>query len=708
MCYNLVKTAFLCATVFLVKTNAFNGRNLYICLRNQQLKREMKQLYIMLLLLLLGCTVQAREVVNLNRDWKFFPDSETTSDGARQINLPHIWNDDALGGRLDYLRGSCNYMRNFDVPQKWQDKRIFLRFNGANAVASVFVNGRYVGEHRGGYTAFAFEITEFVTVGSRNNLRVVVNNSPRLDVLPIAGNINSYGGLFRDVELVVTNGVAFSHVMPGANGVVIKQNKVSAERVEATAEVNISGTKDMTVQANIIVRSQAGDTVSTANARVRLAGSTVASAKIPFTIDNPRLWNGTTDPYLYEITATITDSGRVMDSFDLKTGFRTVAVKDGQFLLNGEPYLLRGVTVHQDRAMVGTAITDYQVIEDFVMITEMGANAIRVANVLHHDKLFELCDRIGLIVWCDMPFIGQAYLTDKAFVPSQEFRDNCELQFREILNEKFNHPSIVMWGVFSELATRGDDPSDLIRRMNRFIKNEDASRMTVALSNQDGDINLITDLVVWNQQLGWSEGMPSDIKIWLQQLRAGWSHLSSGLSYSAGGSIYHQEEGVNNRPVAASNWHPERWQTYFHEQYYRHTNDSGILWGIFVGNMFDYGAAGYRWGDGNGVFDHGLVTFDRKYRKDAFYFYKANWNTESPFVQIAEKRLYQRKNLTQNIKVFTNMTEAELFVNGTSAGTRKPASGIATWQNVELTQGLNHIEVRSGYQSDSAIIDIKN
>lgn len=277
----------------------------------------------------------------------------------------------------------------------------------------------------------------------------------------------------------------------------------------------------------------------------------------------------------------------------------------------------------------------------------------------------------------------------------------------EVMRQQFNHPSVFLWGLFSELSMRSDNPTDFIVELNGDVKREDPSRLTVATSNEDGEINFITDLIVWNHHFGWKEGLPADIAIWLEQLHKNWSKLRSGLSYGAGASIYHQPDSLC-RPDYNGNWHPERWQTHLHEEYFRLAQSDSLLWGCFVANLFDYGAAGRSWGEGNGLNDYGLVTFDRKYCKDAYYLYKANWYKNEPFAYITEKRWYNRKNKSQDIRVYSNCVEVELLINGVSQGAVRGENGIFVWKGMLFNEGVNKVEARTKTTSDKTLIEIQN
>lgn len=667
----------------------------------------MRRVIMIVAALLFAGQALAREVVNINRNWRFFSNIERrTSDGAQTVNLPHTWNNDALSGKEDYFRGLGNYMKDIAVPQAWQNKRVFIRFGGAGTVANLFINGRHVGEHRGGYTAFTFEITNFLKYGESNTFWVIVNNSSQLDVLPTAGDINIYGGLYRDVELIVADASMISVRDNGSDGVCLVQRAVSQEKAEVDAKVKIDGLPDRTLTVNLAVTTPRQDTVLRRSVRYKVPGSGQGTVVIPFDIERPILWDGMENPYLYDVKVEVADGDVSSDRITIPMGLRYFSVDPRQgFMLNGRPYRIHGVISYEDRAGAGNAVTGYQMKEDLDIIAEMGANAIRTAAYPHNRTFYEECDRRGFLVWCDLPFIGPAYMTDMAYIDTPGFKANGRQQLTEMIRQRCNNASIFAWGIFSRLNERGDSPVQYVRDLNRLAREEDPTRMTVATSNADGPINFVTDLVVWDHGFGWIEGQPSDVRLWGDNLRANWSNLRSGISYGAGASIYHQSDSLY-RPSFMGNWHPERWQTHLHEQYFSYVDTTPWLWGWFVRNMFDYGAAARTWGEGTGTEDSGLVTFDRKYRKDAYYFYKANWNRSDPFVYIAERRWDKRSQGGQKIRVYSNQSEVELFVNGMSQGTRTGVNATFEWDNVPLREGSNSVEARAAGSTDNINIDI--
>lgn len=654
-------------------------------------------------------SVSARSVYNINARWTFFTGNDTDTGGSSVIYLPHTWNSDAGTSVNGYYRGVGNYTKDVDIPFAWRGKRVFLRIGGAATVTDVIINSRHVADHFGGNSAFTVEITDNLRYGQSNKFWIIVNNSPRLDVLPTAGEENVYGGIFRNVELIVTEPLAITPAANGGDGVWVTTTKLTGDKAEGIVKLELLDMAIVPQNTRARIRFTDGQDRLVAQNSVAVTnlerGNTTVT--LPFAVSRPKLWQGVRDPHLYNIEISLTcDDDIRTDSLSVRTGFRTFAVdKENNFLLNGEPYRIRGAVVHRDRMMVGTAMTPFQIEEDVNMIREMGANAVRVAGGQHNDYFYTLCDEAGIIVWNDAPFTGMVYLTDRDFADTPRFRSNGAEQLREMIMQLYNHPSVAMWGIFSDVSVRGDDPVPFVRQLNDMAHSLDPSRLTVASSVQDGDINFVTDLIVFNQSFGWGNGMPDGISLWMEQLRRNWPTLPAGLSFSAGASIFHQSETLE-KPTVAGNHHPENWQAFFHEEHIKHAVNAPQFWGVFVGNMFDFGATRCIWGDGKGVNDHGLVTFDRKDRKDAYYLYKANWNDTEPFVYIAGKRLDTRTNRRQTIKIYSNQPEVELFVGNRSAGKRMGEMGIFTWEDVELRGGTNRIEARSELATDRASVNV--
>ena len=648
-----------------------------------------------LLLLVLFATngLLAREVKKLNRSWRFTYGWEVRSNISTEVNLPHTWNQDALAGKQNYYRGLGNYEKDIVIDQKLKGKRIYLKFYGVNTVANVFINKKHTVEHRGGYTAFVVEITDFVNYGKKNTIMVRVNNAPTLDIMPLLGDFNMYGGIYRDVELIVTEPSHISLTDYASTGVYLLQKEVSDKRaeVEATLITNSVGDGERMVRLELLD----GEKVVLTKESVVSAGQG-QNIKIPFEIKNPHLWNGTEDPFMYDVKITLWSDGKELDCVEEKLGVRYFRVDPNLgFFLNGEHLQLKGVCRHQDRAEVGNALTKVHHDEDMEIMAEMGVNSIRLAHYPQAKYFYNLCDESGLIIWAEIPFIGPGGYRDKGFVNQTSFKENGKQQLVELIRQNFNHPSICFWGMFNELKQYGDDPCDYVIELNKLAKQEDPSRVTTSASNQRGRLNELTETVAWNQYHGWYGGEPSGIGKWADATHKKYPNTPIGISeYGAGGSILHQQDSLF-KPVANSYWHPENWQTYFHEEHWKAIDARPFLWGTFVWNMFDFGAAHRTEGEIAGKNDKGLVTFDRNVRKDAFYFYKANWNKKEPFVYIAEHRNHVRSQAEQQIKVYSNQSEVELVVNGKSYGKRKGEFGIFIWADVVLTDGENTLEANS-------------
>ena len=414
-------------------------------------------------------------------------------------------------------------------------------------------------------------------------------------------------------------------------------------------------------------------------------------------LNNPQLGNGRQEPFLYQVEVSLLHNGEILDQVIQPLGLRFYRIDpDEGFFLNGEHLPLRGVCRHQDRSEIGNALHPEHHEEDAALMLEMGVNAVRLAHYPQATYFYDLMDKLGIVVWAEIPFIGPGGYEDKGFVDSPSFRTNGKEQLKELIRQHYNHPSICVWGLFNELAEYGDNPVEYINELNVLAHQEDTTRPTTSASNQSGKINFVTDLIAWNRYDGWYGGTPQDLGKWLDWMHKEYPEIRIAISeYGAGASIYHQQDSlVKTNPT--SWWHPENWQTYYHIENWKAITERPFVWGSFVWNMFDFGAAHRTEGDRPGVNDKGLVTFDRKVRKDAFYFYKANWNKEDPMIYLIGKRNIIRVQRQQTIIAFSNQPEAELFVNGKSCGkVETDRYSILEWKHVILTPGKNKIEVKT-------------
>lgn len=661
---------------------------------------QSSRLVSVVLFMLYGMSMFAqRQDILLNNDWNFRFSHQVQKGTGVRVDLPHTWNaQDALSGKIDYKRGIGNYEKNLFIRPEWKGKRLFIRFEGVNNIADVFINRRHIGEHRGGYGAFIFEITGKVEYGKENSILVRVNNGEQLDIMPLVGDFNFYGGIYRDVHLLITDETCISPLDYASPGVRLIQDSVSHRYAKVRATVDLSNGSSGNQKVELNVRLLDGQrVVKEGTKNVNLSGNEVMQQELTFEIDQPHLWNGRQDPFLYQAEVTLFRNGQMVDRVTQPLGLRFYRIDpDKGFFLNGKHLPLQGVCRHQDRSEVGNALRPQHHEEDVALMLEMGVNAVRLAHYPQATYFYDLMDKNGIIVWAEIPFVGPGGYNDKGFVDLPAFRANGKEQLKELIRQHYNHPSICVWGLFNELTELGDNPVEYIKELNVLAHQEDTTRPTTSASNQMGDLNFITDAIAWNRYDGWYGGTPADLGKWLDRMHKDHPEICIAISeYGAGASIYHQQDSLV-KTVPTSWWHPENWQTYYHIENWKTISSRPYVWGSFVWNMFDFGAAHRTEGDRPGINDKGLVTFDRKVRKDAFYFYKANWNREEPMLYLTGKRNTVRTQRLQTITAFTNLSGAELFVNGKSYGKAIPDSyAILEWKNVELEPGENEIKVVS-------------
>lgn len=661
---------------------------------------QSSRLVSVVLFMLYGMSMFAqRQDILLNNDWNFRFSHQVQKGTEVRVDLPHTWNaQDALSGKIDYKRGIGNYEKNLFIRPEWKGKRLFIRFEGVNNIADVFINRRHIGEHRGGYGAFIFEITGKVEYGKENSILVRVNNGEQLDIMPLVGDFNFYGGIYRDVHLLITDETCISPLDYASPGVRLIQDSVSHRYAKVRAIVDLSNGSSGNQEVELNVRLLDGQrVVKEGTKNVNLSGNEVMQQELTFEIDQPHLWNGRQDPFLYQAEVTLFRNGQMVDRVTQPLGLRFYRIDpDKGFFLNRKHLPLQGVCRHQDRSEVGNALRPQHHEEDVALMLEMGVNAVRLAHYPQATYFYDLMDKNGIIVWAEIPFVGPGGYNDKGFVDLPAFRANGKEQLKELIRQHYNHPSICVWGLFNELTELGDNPVEYIKELNVLAHQEDTTRPTTSASNQMGDLNFITDAIAWNRYDGWYGGTPADLGKWLDRMHKDHPKICIAISeYGAGASIYHQQDSLV-KTVPTSWWHPENWQTYYHIENWKTISSRPYVWGSFVWNMFDFGAAHRTEGDRPGINDKGLVTFDRKVRKDAFYFYKANWNREEPMLYLTGKRNTVRTQRLQTIIAFTNQAGAELFVNGKSYGKAIPDSyAILEWKNVELEPGENEIKVVS-------------
>ena len=578
-----------------------------------------------------------REITKIMKGWEFTgPDGTTTT-----VDLPHTWNArDGQDGGNDYWRGTCIYRTHFAAPQfNTASHQVWIQFDGVNASAHVVLNGSPVCNHDGGYSTFRANITELLR--DENELTVEVDNSKNDRVYPQKADFTFYGGIYRDVSLMVVSKNHFTLDYFGGPGIRITPTVQGAD-----ASVQVTTWHDGEGEVSIELLDAAGNTVATGK-----------GPDITLTIFNAHLWNGVKDPYLYSCKARLVVNGTVEDETTTRFGVRSFKVdpKKG-FFLNGKSYPLHGVSRHQDRKGLGNAITREMHDEDMALIKEIGANTIRLAHYQHDQYFYDLCDEVGMVVWAEIPYISE-------HMPNG--RENTISQMKELIIQNYNHPCIVCWGVSNEITISTKDKKDMLdnhRQLNDLCHEMDKTRLTtLACYAMCGPFNRsahITDMVSWNLYLGWY--VPGFI---LNDLWMGFFHLcfpNRPFGYSEYGA-----EGMPNLHSAHPHRgdHTEEYQAKYHEYMLRCFKRHPWMWATHVWNMFDFAADARDQGGEPGMNHKGLVTFDRKTKKDSFYLYKAWWSDEA-FVHICSKRFTDRAASEIEVKVYSNQKTVALFADG--------------------------------------------
>ncbi len=664
-------------------------------------------LFAILSLFVTLSTLTAREIYPLNSGWRVFSAVEGSGDAARSISLPYCWSQ-SLSTPVSLT--TANYLRNLYVPGTWRGQRIFVKFYGVQSVADLFVNGRHVGEHRGGATAFAFDISQFLKYEDDNILTVMVSSAPQNDLLPTSIEHEVYGGIYRDVELIVTPQTAISPIFYGSDGVFVTTQAVDGQNVSGNVEVRFvsNGVAERRVELSIedLDGEQKFNRVIN---KYKIDGNTPLS--IPFALKEAKLWSPE-EPNLYRVKVSIhsTEKGdkeilSQMDQMVVTTGFRTVTVAEesgakGAVSINGVPTLMRGVTLYHDHPSNGGVLSNVVYNEDIMVAKELGANAIRSAVVPHDRYLYSLCDRDGMMVWVDTPLSKSPFFSDIAYFPTQRFKENGLEQLREVIYQNYNHPSILMWGVFSMLSAKGDDVVPYVKELNSVAQSIDKSRPTVAISNQNGDMNTVTDLIVWRQNIGWDRGLFSDIDVWRDKLHSEWSNFRSGVMYGEGGAMEHQidrSDIAKCRTDGRIGWFPEGRQSAMHEEYAKELSQDSLFWGMWMPALFDFKSSRSVLGENK----DGLVTFDRVGRKDIFYLYRALWNRDIPTLHIADRRARYEGENRQTLRVYASDTIAPIAViDGDSIEMKSVAPAQYVLENISVLD-RKKVVVRQGELADS-------
>ena len=592
-----------------------------------------------------------RTVLNFNAKWAFSKQAEAIPAAIDTkwdfVNLPHCWNAiDGQDGDNDYFRGTGYYVKAFTKTDLPEAAKYYLEIRGANSSADVYLNGQKLAHHDGGYSTWRVDLTAALQL--QNLLVIAVDNSANETVYPQMADFTFYGGLYRNVNLICVEESHFELEHYGTPGLKVTPT-VAGKDAKVEIETWVTDSK-MGQQLRYTITKPCG---------CQVAQVITDDTKVTLDIPEVHLWHGRKDPYLYTATVELVEDDVVLDTVSTRFGCRTFAIDpDNGFILNGEEYPLRGVSRHQDRWGYGNALLPEHHEEDIDLICEVGATTIRLAHYQHDQYFYDLCDEKGLVIWAEIPYISK-------HMPGG--RENTISQMKELIVQNYNHPSIVVWGLSNEIGIGGSD-EDLLenhRILNDLCHEMDPTRKTtvaaVSMCKMDDPYLQIPDVVSYNHYFGWYGGETDMNGPWFDKFHKTHPTIPIGCSeYGCEALNWH-----TSNPVQGD--YTEEYQAYYHEELIKQFFSRKYMWATHVWNMFDFGADARNEGGENGQNHKGLVTIDRKYKKDAFYAYKA-WLSDEPFVHLCGKRYVDRVEDVTKVTVYSNQPEVELFANGVSLG----------------------------------------
>ena len=627
-----------------------------------------------------------RSVLHINRSWTFVKGMTEAPASLPQtgeiIDLPHTWNAlDGQDGGNDYFRGTCCYAKTLRREELPVGEKYFLEIHGASSSADVYMNGKRLAHHDGGYSTWRVEITN--TLRNENCLVILVDNEANETVYPQTADFTFYGGLYRGVDIVAVPETHFELEHLGCPGIYVTPV--------------MDGTNAKVAVQTYVMDMQNSDKVCFRifDAEGNLVAEHSGNAdKADFVIESAHLWDGINDPYLYTAEAEILREGEVLDKVTARFGCRSFRIDPEKgFILNDREYPLRGVSRHQDRWKIGNALLQEHHKEDMDLICELGANTIRLAHYQHDQYFYDLCDERGMVVWAEIPYISR-------HMP--EANANTQLQMKELITQCYNHPSIVVWGLSNEITMDGAKDPDMIqnhRVLNDLVHKMDPTRPTViaciSMCGMDEEYVHIPDVVSYNHYFGWYGGSMEEYGPWFDKFHAKYPNTPIGISeYGCEALDWH-----NSNPESGD--YSEEYQAMYHESLIRQLFSRKYLWATHVWNMFDFGADARAEGGENGQNHKGLITIDRKYKKDAFYAYKA-WLNPEPMIHLCGKRYIDRVEDVTKVTVYSNAPEVELFANGVSLG-KKQAEDHFFYFDVP-NSGETKLEAVAGDLRDESII----
>lgn len=672
----------------------------------------------------------------INGSWKFY---KGKIDNAHlnnfddslweNINIPHTWNNidgqdgTKCGGKdikvTDYFRGDGRYRKWITFSDEDKEKQIYLRFQGANIQTEVYINGIKAGEHKGGYTAFAFNITPFVKFNDKNLIAVKVNNEFTEEIAPLTADFTFYGGIYREIELIKKNPVHFGFGEFSTRGIKITAPQVSDDTAQCTVNAVIENNSncDQTVYitAELEENSDAltnpyisktdfekdknfkSDFHITDSQKITVKANSEQSVEFNFTVENPHLWNGRKDPFLYKATLNAVTDNEIIDSVSDCFGLRYFEItKDKGFFLNGKSYPLRGVSRHQDREGLGNAISINEHNEDFALIYDMGVNSLRLAHYPQVEYFYKLCDYYGIIVWAEIPVVDLIGGNGEYSTPDNtraKFFETTKQQLKEMINQNYNRPSIICWGIQNEIQAKFDNIMPrFTEELHKTAKHEDSLRYTTQATNHRTALGWKSDLIAWNVYPGWY-GMHRKQLGWFLDKNRDFGRPTGISEYGAGGNR-NQHRLKPRKPKHDGQWHPVEYQALCHEAFIKAINERPYLWCTYVWNMFDFGSDGRNEGGRPGMNDKGLVSFDRKVKKDSYYLYQAYWS-KNAMIHITSKAIDTRKRKTF-IKIYSNCDCVALYINDKLYKKIKAEQNqqdcIFIFKSVKLKKGRNAIK----------------
>lgn len=646
-----------------------------------------------------------RTFILLDKGWGYRPVSDTgLKSSMKQVTVPHTWNANYIPGTRSYNREMMVYRRDLEITPDMKDKRLFLYFEGVNSSATVLVNNKSVGSHKGGYTAFCMEVTDYAKQGT-NKLEVWVTNAYNPEILPISGDFNIYGGIHRPCHLLVTEQDCISPLFYASPGVFIHQDKVSEKQAQITVEtmLSLSG-KKQGLKVRTTIEDAKGNIISQ-NIEQNVTNENV---KQPFVIDHPVLWNAKQNPHLYKVIVELLDAGKVIDRVEQRTGLRYFSVDaDKGFFLNGKYLDLYGFCLHEEVEDKGSALSAEDHERDMELVKESGATSLRLVHYPHSESIYHLSDENGIVLWTEIPMVGPGGYDFCGFINTDGLKEHARQVLKELVYQKYNHPSICFWGIFNEIRTNYDNAEPFARELHELYKEIDPSRLTTLASCDDPKFyQNCSDLMAWNKYIGWygSRNAPETAGNFFDKAKAASNGKPVAISeYGGGANVEHHFSMKENDVKPSGQFHPEEGQTYIHEGNWSAFAQRPYMWAKYIWVFADFQSSIRNEGGKPGINDKGLVTYDRKIKKDAFYFYKASWSTE-PMIYITSRRFTERPEANVQVKVYSNLRENTLYVNGKKIGKQKSDSlHRVVWQNVTLSKGENRIRVEG--KSKAGVIE---